>query len=115
MINKQALHDTAKELKVLIKTLKGCTFAEVRQQLDKKYERISNRKDKNYNDEFSLEELLKSKTIKKMALKLDKNKVIVFEFIKYEKKPKNIIFFYNEFLGRLQNGIEIYKLKEINE
>lgn len=115
MIRRQEFRQEIKKLKSLVATNRGKTFTQFRNVLDSTYERISNRKDKSYNEEFSLEELLKAKTIKKMALKLERNRVIVFEFIEHENTPLNIVFFYNEFVGRTQNGVEIYKLKEIKE
>ena len=113
MINKKILNNTLKELKSLLKTSKGLTFTEIRKLLDKKYERISNRSDKEYDETYDLSKLIQSKTIAKLAFKIDKNTTILIEVVEDENAPMGIVFFYNEFLNNKQCGIELYILKEI--
>jgi len=100
------------ELKNIFKLLKGSTLTEIRKFLDKKYERISNRTDKEYDSIYNLAELIQSKTIEKITLKMGKDMIIVIEVIDYPTAPKGFVFFYNEFLNSKMGGIEIYILKE---
>ena len=115
MINKKILNNTLKELKSLLKASRGSTFTEIKRQLDKNYERISNRKDKSYNDIYNLAELIQAKTLAKRVIKIDKGMIVVLEIVEHPKAPNGIVFFYNEFINNDMGEVEIYTTKEIKE
>ena len=115
MINKQILNNTLKELKTFLKNSKGSTFTEIRRQLEKKYEKISNREDKNYDEIYDLAKLIQCDALGKLIFKIDKKMIVVIELVEDANAPMGIVFFYNEFLNNKQCGIELYTLKEIKE
>lgn len=112
MLNKKQLKIEIKNIKNLCKGSES--FESLHNTLDKEYERISNRKDKSYNSEYNIVEILKGKTLKEFEVLRSKNgqSGIVFEFIKYLKAPKGFVFIYNEFINGIQEHIDIYIIKQ---
>lgn len=107
----------AKSIKTEIKKIKDIcqklnNINSIHQWLDHFYERITNK-------EVTLEQALKynlaniveyGKEIYSFEYNIDNNS-IVFEFLRFDKAPKNFLLVYNEFDNSLQTHIDIYILK----
>ncbi|MBQ8425344.1 MAG: hypothetical protein IJX17_04925 [Clostridia bacterium] len=104
-----------KHVKNLCETINS--FEDLHKKLDEEFERISNRKDKSYNSEYSIVDIFKAKTIKEFEVEKPKKSDtgIVVEFVKYEKAPQGFLFIYNVFIDGIQEHIDIYILKKDKE
>lgn len=114
-MNKNKFMEIKKELKKILKEFKGKDATELKSFLDNKYERISNRKDVDFDEKYNLYKIFESKTLKTIAKPINKIELVAFEIINYEDAPFGIVIFYNTFENKIINGLEIYAIKEMEQ
>lgn len=85
---------------------------DVLNSLETFYERISNKPNSNYAQFYSLEKILKSKTIKEFKKAITQQDGAILEVIKYITAPNKYLIIYNEFKNSKQTRLEIFKEKE---
>ena len=108
--NKNFTQKIIKRVKMLCKTTKNIN--DLHSSLDFLYERISNIKGKGYQEKYDVMEILHSKTMKMFTKRFSKGQSIIFEFVKYDKVPNELLIIYNRFDKRDLVGIDMYKMKE---
>ena len=112
MLNKKQLKIEIKNVKKLCKDSEN--LESLHNTLDEKYERISNRQDKDYSDKYNVIEILRGKTLKEFEILKSKNgnTAVIIEFIEYLTALNGFVFIYNEFKDNEQTVIDIYVLKQ---
>lgn len=111
-MNKEQMKQEIKRLKLMLKKMANFEdLTEFHNSLDLIYERITNRKDKDYNQQYDASKILLSKT-KKTIQKIKKKKAVLFEFVEYDEAPEGLVIIYNEFDGRRQTQIDFYVIKQ---
>ena len=108
--NKEITKKIIKRVKKLCKSTK--TIDDLHSSLDFLYERISNIKNKGYAEKYDVMEIFRSKTMKMFKKSFSKGQSIIFEFVKYEKVPNELLIIYNKFDKKDIVGIDMYKMKE---
>lgn len=109
MDNKEIIKKEKRRIKDLCKGLKD--IDEVHNALEYIYERVSNIKGKGYAEKYDVMEIFHSKTLKTFGKKFGKGHDLLFEFVKYEKAPNNLVIIYNEFEKHNQTHIDMYITK----
>lgn len=99
-----------KKLKIILEQAE--TTQDVLNSLETFYERISNKPNSNYAQFYSLEKILKSKTIKELKKIITQQDGAILEVIKYITAPNKYLIIYNEFTNSQQTRLEIFKEKE---
>lgn len=112
MINRKKLLNTTKEIKRILKELKGKDLDKLKHELENRYERISNRKGFGYENSYNLAEMLQSKTTQKIAKKINREEIVVFELVEYSNAPFGFVIFYNSFKNKEMYELEVYIIKE---
>ena len=109
LLNKH-LTQATKKLKIILEQAK--TTQETLNLLETFYERISNQTNKDYEKFYSLEKILKAKTIKVLKKIITQQDGVILEIIKYITAPNGYLIIYNEFKNARQTKLEIFKEKE---
>lgn len=110
-MDKKKLKEEIKRIKLLCKT--SASFEDLHNSLENKYERITNRKDIDYDLQYDAMTIFNNKTLK--TIKFIKSKkplmAVVFEIVEYINKSNGFVIIYNEFNDNLQTKIDIYVTK----
>lgn len=113
MIDNKILKEIVKKLKTLLKENKKSLY-KVKDILEKEYERISDREDGLFAEKYSIEEIIQSKTIKKIKKhNIINKKTIVIEIVEYPVAENGIVIIYNYFNNSYwPSELAIYETKQ---
>ena len=111
MKNTQAINEI-KRLKALLKLCTTCE--ELFGNLLVLYEKISNRKDKDYNAQYNVLKICNAKTIQEFGKNMKEETTAYFEIKEYGTAPNNFVIIYNEFFANVPTKWEMFVTK-INE
>ena len=75
------------------------------------YQRISNRDDDKYSNEYDFIQIMRSDTVKELSKKYSGKRYILFEFVKFDKAPNGVIIIYNEADEVFWNRMDLYITK----
>lgn len=113
MIDKENMKIVIKKLKEMIKKIDVTDLDDLNSlhmALGLIYERVSNRKDKDYTKQYSASRILTSKTMKEIV-RHKKGTGAVFEIVEYDTAPNGFVIIYNGFENGKQTTIDFYVIK----
>lgn len=113
MVDKQRLKQEFKRIKDMLRKVEADDLKLLHSSLEIIYERISNRKDKDYGEIYSLLDILSGKDLKEIS-KFNKGKGVIFEFVAYDNVIGGFVIIYNVFAEKrnFPTSMDVYILKE---